>query len=211
MKNKVFELDRLKSTLRSRGISEANVLKIIARAEREIDEAVSSKLNTAMEEAISAGVDQRSPDFINALQMNSVTPSLEAYSTDFSEPPFPMLPKLLKNAKPMKDGSGVYKVIPVGSRNGPKPGIANNIFDAQKRVSAERLENAKAQYANVSPSSSKTQFRTATSKQDTQTQWVMPAKEKNFGDILDSINSRLTTDTDSIIEEIIREYEESFA
>ena len=39
--------------------------------------------------------------------------------TDFSEPPFPMLPRLLKNAKVAKDGS-LYKVIPIKNKTDNK-------------------------------------------------------------------------------------------
>jgi hypothetical protein len=132
--------------------------------------------------------------------------------TDFTEPPFPMLDRLLaKGAKPMKDGSGVYKVIPVGKPSEkPKPPIYTNIFDAQKAISAERYEAAIAQYNKIAPKNSKVNFKTATSKQNRATQWVLPEKPKDFTEDLAEINNMLGREHDDIIMSIIRSYEEGF-
>lgn len=211
MINKFFELERLKETLRSKGLEDNSINVIVSNAQAEIENAISKKMAEAMEQAIEAGVAKGSAEFINDLR-----PSPDAFridtasgSTDFSTPPFPMLPRLLQGAKPMKDGSGVYKVIPVGSRNKERPKISANIFDAQKAIAAERAESANRQYNTVTPKGS-VSFRTATSKQSAQTSWVIPAKEKDFNEELTSINSDLERDLESIIMNVIREFEESF-
>jgi hypothetical protein len=211
MINKYFELERLRTYLSNRGLESSIVESIIQKADHEIESVLAQKLEEAMSQAIQAGIDKGSADFINDLRPNPGAFVLETSSgsTDFSEPPFPMLPRLLANAKPMKDGSGVYKVIPVGGRDKNKKPVSANIFDAQKAIQAERAEEAKRQYNSVAPSGSVT-FRTATSKQSADTSWVIPAKEKDFTEELTSINSSLQEEMSSLILSVIREYEESF-
>lgn len=214
MVNVFLELERLKSTLRAQGIEDEHVEVIVAKANDEISMAIRERLDGAMELAVQSGVEKDSADFINQLRPRPDAFMLETESgiTDFSEPPFPMLDRLLsKNAKPMKDGSGVYKVIPVGkpSETGKRP-VHTNIFDAQKAITAERYEAALAQYNRVKPKGSKVEFRTATSKQNRATQWVLPAKEKDFTEDLAEINNMLRNDYDDLVLGIIRSYEEGF-
>ncbi len=214
MVNIFLELERLKSTLRAQGIEDEYVDVIVAKANDEISMAIRDRLDSAMELAVQSGVEKDSADFINQLRPRPDAFMLETESgiTDFSDPPFPMLDKLLsKNAKPMKDGSGVYKVIPVGKPNeGSKRPVHTNIFDAQKAITAERYEAALAQYNRVKPKGSKVEFRTATSKQNRATQWVLPAKEKDFTEDLAEINNMLSNDYDDLVLGIIRSYEEGF-
>jgi hypothetical protein len=212
MVNIFFEIEKLRAALRSRGVENQFIDEIAHKAEREISHALQERLDSAMEIAIQSGVQKESPEFINDLR-----PRLDAFiidtssgSTDFSDPPLPMLDRLLaRGAKPMKDGSGVYKIIPVGGNNSQrKLPVHANIFDAQKAISAERYENAVAQYNKVTPKNSKVNFRTATSKQNRQTQWVLPEKKKDFTEDLAEVNNLLLADHDSIVLEIIRSYEE---
>lgn len=214
MVNIFLELEKLKSTLRGKGMEDQFVEDVAAKAETEISLAIRDRLDEAMELAVQSGVQKDSADFINDLRPRPDAFTIETASglTDFSDPPMPMLDKLLaKGAKPMKDGSGVYKVIPVGAPSKqPKPTIASNIFDAQKAISAERYESAVSQYNKVVPKDSKVNFRTATSKQNRQTQWVLPEKKKDFTEDLADINNMLSTDYDEIVMGIIRSYEEGF-
>lgn len=211
MASKFLELERLKTNLRNKGFDDVLIGRLVAKAEAEIDAATEELMSSAMEQAIEAGVNKESAEFINELRPSPDAFVLETSSgnTDFSTPPYPNLTNLLRGAKPMKDGSGVYKVIPVG-KSGNKQSIASNIFDAQKSISAERLEAAKKQYAKVVPQGGANQFRTATSKQDINSQWVMPSQEKDFTEDLTEINKTLQNDLESKISEIIREYEENF-
>ena len=132
----------------------------------------------------------------------------ESGNTRFPEPPRPMLPFLLKNAKPIRDGSGVYKVIPVGTPGKEKKKVSTNIFDSWKQINAERVENSKRQYDKVVPKSSK--FRTATSKQDASSKWVQRAKDNDFTDDLASINRELESTMENLVQDILRSYEEAF-
>ena len=214
MVNIFLEIERLKTHLRARGIEDDHVEVIAQKANDEISMAIRERLDNAMDLAIQSGIQKDSASFINELRPRPDAFLLETESgvTDFTEPPMPMLDKLLaRGAKPMKDGSGVYKVIPVGKSNSQsKPPIHTNIFDAQKAISAERYENAVSQYNKVIPKGSKVEFRTATSKQNRATQWVLPEKPKDFTEDLAEINSMLSQEYDEVVLGIIRSYEEGF-
>jgi hypothetical protein len=211
MPNLLFELDRLRVILENKGIDRNAVEHIVENARIEIQQAFSEQGSAAMNNAIEAGVEKRSSDFINDLQLDRMNFELTTRSGDlsFTEPPYPMLSKLLKNAKPMKDGSGVYKVIPVGTPGKNRPKVSDNIYDAQKQINAERIESAKAAYSAVSPRGSKTQFRTATSKQPN-TMWTKPAKTSDFTEEVRGINSELHSSMDELIRNIIQDYEDNF-
>jgi hypothetical protein len=214
MINLFLEIERLKSTLRNKGLDEGTINAIASKAESEIAASLKEQMDNAIELAVQSGVQKDSAEFINDLRPRADAFILDTASgmTDFSDPPYPMLDRLLSgNVKPMKDGSGVYKVIPVGSPSkNPKKPIHTNIFDAQKAIAAERYESAVSQYNKVIPKGSKANFRTATSKQSRSSQWVLPAKEKNFTEDLQNINNELSQSHDDIILSVIRSYEEGF-
>ena len=210
MINVFFELDRLRVALQDQGVDDHLVNSIVAKARKEIDLAVKEQGGAAIDQAVELGVEKRSPEFINELQLDTLNFEIETESgqLDFSEPPRPMLPYLLKNAKPLADGSGVYKVIPIG-KSTDKAKISASIIDTQKRITAERAEAARSQEKAVAPSGS-VRFRTVTSKQDPSTQWVQPAKDKDFTSEVAAINSGLTDTLDSAIRDIISSYLERF-
>lgn len=212
MVNVFLELERLRATLNGRGMSEYHVGVVVNKAEAEINSRLREQMDAAMENAVQSGVQKQSSDFINELRPRPGAFQLETESgnTDFTTPPMPMLDKLLaKGAKPMKDGSGIYKVIPIGAPSRQsKPRISSNIFDAQKAIAAERYESSITQYNKIKPKGSKVEFRTATSKQNSATQWVLPAKEKDFTEDLKQLNSLLGETHDEIVMSIIRSYEE---
>jgi hypothetical protein len=211
MINTFLDLERLRASLKAKGLEDNIVDQIVSNADKEIQAALAERMAAAMETAIQSGVQKDSAEFINDLRPspNAFILETESGNTDFSDPPYPMLDKLLQGAKPMKDGSGVYKVIPVGAK-GDKPPIYSNIFDAQKAISAERYANSVSQYNKIKPKDSKVNFRTATSKQSRATQWVKPATEKDFTEDLREINNMLGESMHDIVEGIIRNYEENF-
>ena len=212
MANIFFELDRLKYILENKGIDSDTVQLILQKASADIRNAMEQQAEAGMQLAIEKGVEKRSPEFINELKLNAISMQLttDSGNMDFSEPPFPMLPRLLQGAKPMKDGSGVYKIIPVGAKSNNRPKVSSNIYDAWKQINAERAEAARAQRDRVTPKDSKGKFRTATSKQNANTQWVQPAKDKDFTESVQSINKELNSSLQDIIRDIIKDYEESF-
>lgn len=210
MVNVFFELDRLRAHLVSKGVDDDTVENILSKAKSEIQGLVEQQGGEALDQAVQVGIQGESADFINQLRLDTLNfeVTTESGELDFSEPPRPMLPFLLKNAKPMKDGSGVYKVIPVG-KPGIKPSFAKNIVDEQRRISAERAEDAKSRARAIAPAGSQA-FRTATSKQDPTTQWVQPAKEKDFTTDVKDINQNLRNNLDDSIRDIIRDYMELY-
>ena len=213
MPNMLFELDRLRLILKNKGMDPNTIEVVVQKAGREISDAFSAEGESAMQQVIEAGVEKRSPEFINELHVNfeSMQIATDSGNMEFTTPPYPMLNKLLQNAKPMKDGSGVYKIIPVGSTRNERPKISTNIYDAAKQINAERAENARRQYNSISPAGSKSvQFRTATSKQDANQQWVIPAKSKDFTSEMTSVNKQLADTMESKIRDIIQSYVEGF-
>jgi hypothetical protein len=208
--NLLFELDRLKQTLRSKGLPDGIVEGIVNKAHAEIQQVMREHAEAAMQLAIEEGVNQDSAEFINELYVDSNLMQLvtDSGNMNFPEPPRPMLPFLLKNAKPMKDGSGVYKVIPVGTPSKQPKKTSMNIYDSWKQTNAERIEAARKRYENVAPDASK--FRTATSKQDASSKWVQPAKDKDFSETVRNINRELESTIDELVRNIVRSYEEGF-
>jgi hypothetical protein len=214
MANILFELDRLRVLLENKGLDSNTVETIVQKASLEIRDAFVYQGEAAMELAVEKGVDKTAPDFINELRLNAINLELttDSGNMDFSTPPYPNLANLLRGAKPIKDGSGVYKVIPVG-KPGFRPKVSSNIFDAQKQIMAERHEAANANRKAVAPKGSKgsgQQFRTATSKQNANSQWVLPAQDKDFTQDVKDINEQLGKTMDDIIADIIQSYAEGF-
>jgi len=209
MTNKYLELFRLRDKLKSKGLSESTIENIVKQADIEIQQKMQEAMKDAMDQAIEAGVDKESAAFINELRPAPGAFMLETESgnTSFKEPPFPMLPNLLRNPKISKDGT-LYKVIPVGKSSDSKPRISNNIFDAQKNINAKRIEESRDRKSNRV--SGKQEFRTATSKQSPIRDWIIPEKTKDFTEDLKSINDRLQDQLEEIIMSTIEDYEENF-
>jgi hypothetical protein len=210
MPNLLFELDKLRMTLRNKGLDDGTIEAIVAKANNEINQTMREQTEAAMQLAIESGVQKESADFINDLRLDAGMMQLitESGNMNFPEPPKPMLPQLLKNAKPTKDGTAVYKVIPVGSPGKDKPKVSMNVYDSWKQLNAERIENAQRQYRAVAPKESK--FRTASSRQDPNTKWVKPGKENDFSEEVRNINKELENTMERLIQDIIRSYEEGF-
>lgn len=210
MVNIFFELNDLRHYLTTRGVDGITVNRLVDKARKEIEAVVQQHGQAAVDQAVEIGAQKESADFINAIQFDTFHFEIATDNgqLNFDEPPRPMMPYLLKNAKPMRDGSGVYKVVPVGKK-GSKPSFAKNIWDEQKRISAERIENAKAQARSIAPAGSQA-FRTVTSKQDPNTQWVQPAKEKDFTQDVYDINQDLRNTISNAISDIIDSYKEMY-
>lgn len=132
------ELDRLRQSLRFKNLSMEVIDSICDDASREISDITSDLLAQAMSDAVSFG---ESADFIQEVRAirsgSTYSVGTESGKTDFSESPFPMLPKLLQNAKVSKDGS-LYKVIPV-KQKGSEPSRSAVTTDA----ALSQIENAR--------------------------------------------------------------------
>lgn len=242
------ELNRLRQVLRFKNFSEDVVDEIVDDASKEISLATADILADAMNEAVNVGGDIMSTDFIDEIRAvrsgSSFQIVTDSGSADFSEPPFPMLPKLLKNAKVAKDGS-LYKVIPIrqsGGKTRNKIAVTTeaalqDINEARYRAKEER-EVEKDMNRSLSPDALKggdifstmmslnssrkknpikernnepiVAFRTASSKQDPNTQWVHPGKSANISGQLREINMSMHSNIDIAIRDIIRKYEDMY-
>jgi len=145
------EIELLRQRLRIKNLPETVIDGICDEAARDISITTSDILADAMNEAVMVGGDVGSVDFIEELKAVRTGPSFEIITDsgrmDFSEPPFPMLPKLLKNAKVAKDGS-LYKVIPIKQKTTNKKmsvtteaAIAN--INNARRIAKEQRDTEK--------------------------------------------------------------------
>ena len=140
MVNPDFELERLRTSLRSRGFPEQEINQICMQASRSISNAISDALADAVIEAAQAGEQVQASDFISELRTvafdNDFYISTDSGNLDFSEPPFPMMQSLLKNPKVAKDGS-LYKVIPIGNKS-PGDKRFSSLADVQVGINNAR-------------------------------------------------------------------------
>lgn len=241
------EIERLRQRLKMKSLSDSVVDEICDDAVREISAATSDILADAMNEAVNLGGDVGSVDFIDEIRAVRTGPSFEVTTdsgrTDFSEPPFPMLPKLLKNAKTAKDGS-LYKVIPIKQKTSNKSmavtteAAMQNINHARKQAKEQRDAEKESYRGTISPDAMKgmdtfaalqsinrsrqkqpkvgqqsgpiINFRTASSKQDPNKQWVMPGKVRDVSGPLREINMNMHDNIDRAIEDIIRRHENMY-
>lgn len=240
------EIMRLRQRLRFKNISESAIDSICDEAAAEISNTTSDLLADAMNEAVNAGGDAMSLDFIDEIRAIRSGPSFQITTDsghmDFSEAPFPMLPSLLKNAKVAKDGS-LYKVIPIKQKSPSNQNqkvaktteaAMQNINNSRKAAKAElgnenRVHSspdamkgmstvAAMQEINKQRSANKKEksfeptinFRTASSKQDPNTQWVHPGRKVDMSSALTNINANLQDSIDRAIDEIIRRFEELY-
>jgi hypothetical protein len=219
------------------GYSNEDADLIVDAAAAEISSLILEAVSTALQHAESLGEKYNASDFLNELNIVQTGSyfmiTTDSGKTDYSEPPFPMLPGLLKRAKIAKDGS-LYKVIPM---NGDKPGKdlissmqsrQNAVNTARERINDELSKSMQAPnpltaantfaslYKQMRPNQSTanktttttgaTEFRTASSKQDSSTKWVRPAKDKDLTADLANINANLQTQIDDIIVQVINNY-----
>jgi hypothetical protein len=248
------EIQRLRQSLKFKGFSDDMADAICDEASRDIGRVSSDILADAMNEAVNVGGDVMSVDFIEDIRAVRSGGSFEIITdsgkTDYSEPPFPMLPRLLKNAKVAWDGS-LYKVIPIKSKDSNEllnesvavtlDAAHRSINEARRAAKIERdaLKDTGAKLSSMDPMANPTtlasmqslnkarsknigkvdkkknsgatiNFRTASSKQDPNTQWVHPGRNVDVSSPLNSINTRMQESIDNAIRDIIRQYEDMY-
>ena len=158
------EIDMLRQRLLMKNLSNNIVDAICDDASRDISNATSDILADAMNDAVNVGGDIESEELIDELRAIRSGPSFEIITdsgrTDFSEPPFPMLPKLLKNAKVAKDGS-LYKVIPMKQKTTNRntavttEAAIENINNARRIAREQRDSDQKSNRTSSSPDAMK--------------------------------------------------------
>lgn len=160
--------------------------------------------------------------------------------TDFSVPERKMLPDLIKDGKVSKDGDR-YKVIPVGSKkeiSQPKDLFSTmrqqqveqrearaSLLDKSTDHRSARAQQMASHFRTmvdrrlsdqhvgrkITVPTGNVEFKTASEKQDVNTQWVAPAIERDMTGFLMDMNKRIDDTIDSSIRFIAESYEKEFA
>jgi len=154
-----MEIDQLRQRLRLKDMDEITIDFICDSAALEISDTALDILASATEQAVQAGSSARSVEFIGDVGItqsgHDFIIDTKSGRRDFSEPPFPMLPKLLKNAKTAKDGS-LYKVIPMRAKGTRSAGGLTSTTEAalkninEARVAAKQERDAMKGQFNTS-------------------------------------------------------------
>lgn len=222
------KIQNLRSRLSAAGMRGVELDSVIDAATEEISGAVKTIVEDAVHEVETYGTDIGAEEFLAQIKLDAGSGYIEIATDsgqlDFSTPPLPMLPWLLKSAKVAKDGSR-YKVIPVGAESSssrPKA-AAKDIASGLSALSseqtgassmAEKMASAfgMAAYPGVSQrqepkSMAKPEFRVASSKQDATRQWVAPPKDLDMNGVVMSINSKIRLQVDNVCDEVINRYE----
>lgn len=231
------ELYQLKQRLIAAGYSYDEADAICDYAAAEIGDGIADAVASALAEAEEAGLAIGALDFAAELQAiptgDIFQITTDSGRTDFSEPPFPMLSRLLKNAKTAKDGSQ-YKHIPVADRPNRMKSSYETIRDRQADLdlAKQRLNDdlskgsgvsdvlaparsyAEAYKLNRTPKRSERRLgqsgsvsiKTVSSKQDATRQWVLPPKDHDMTGALMNINANLRATIEEIVRQTISKY-----
>ncbi len=198
---------------------EAEIL--MREAQAEIDSAVRSIVADAVEEAKGVAEGMEAWEFLDQITLNANSGDLqigtESGNLDFSTPPTPMLPWLLKNAKTSKTGHQ-YARIPIGKSKGesvPVKDVSAGADAIRKKSSMvdSTLEIAQAFGVSASKMQRKIKdpspavaFVTAGSWQDADTMWKKPGKDKDMRSDIDGLNERIRQQIQSVCDEVISRY-----
>jgi len=188
-----MEIQRLRQRLKMKNLSDKVIDQICDEVSRDISSRTSDILADAMNDAINAGGDAMSIDFIDEIKAVRSGPSFDIVTdsgkSDFSEAPFPMLPRLLKNAKVAKDGS-LYKVIPIKQKGSSNKNTATSTTVALSNVENARLrakeERANDQRGYTSPDAMKGMDTLSAMQQISKSRQKQPkTREKNTQPAID--------------------------
>ena len=223
-----YKISQLRYRLSIAGVDKAEIDYLVSR----VMDRAKDKMSAALEAGVSLATQEadqlKARGFMGEI---SVRPSYDGFEigtdsgkTDFSTQPFPMLDRLLAGGKTAKDGS-TYRVIPIGGSSSKKAemvkdvsagvsaadnvktrpsltAMANDMAAAFGMSAKQKLKPSSHSMSNSSPS-----FRVASSKQDKNTQWVIPARQADLTSALSSINSMMAGDISLAIDQSISELE----
>jgi hypothetical protein len=210
------------------GLDANQIDSLVNEAAEEIRSATLSIVEKAVYEAEDYGSSIGAEEFLSQIKLDPssgyVEISTDSGKTDFSTPPFPMLPWLLSKSKTAKDGSR-YRIIPVGGASStakPTP-PAKDIASGLQAMSTENssvssMAESMAEAFGLGASSSitdrqrpvsseKPEFRIASSKQDSTRQWVAPARSLDMTGTLMTLNATIRSEIDTECEKILNKYE----
>lgn len=133
------ELQNLRVRLRAAGYDAEDADGICDQASREISSGITDAIADALNRARQIGESMGAYDFIAELKVvshgSTFIITTDSGRGDFSTPPLPMLPHLLKNAKTAKDGSR-YKRIPIAASKGSK--IPTSTVQASEQLQTQQ-------------------------------------------------------------------------
>lgn len=223
------DVSGLRRSLQIKRKSADRIDEIVYRAENDINIAIVDIVTYGLQQVQQLAIEYGIDDFVENVHIQaiggSLTIAITGGKTDFSTPAVEMLPGLLRAGKTAKDGS-VYRVVPLPTIREFKTRSLSNVDAMQARaadIKQERIDHNRALDAtrmarNLAASAPRAQmnvevtpavgkeFRTATSKQDSTTQWVKPARNINITNELMDINSQMAAQIRDVTRSIINRY-----
>lgn len=236
------EIDRLRSSLKFKGFTDTIVDEICREASMEIGAATSDILSDAMMEASNLGKEMGSADLIEdirAVRSGSSFKIIAESSDSYSEPPFPMVPKILKGAKGA-NSSPLPKSAPEKrkadeSRSNKAISVTldaahRNINDSRRQAKLKRdeMKKNKTSGSKLDPMAAPTIMasmhslnknrKASASKVNNEIKGEKAVdsprantkKPKSIQSPLNNINTRVNESIDQAIDSIIRRYEDMF-
>jgi len=220
------KIEQLRFRLISSGVDVATADDIIETALSRIKDRVVSSIEAGVNLAFESSSNLKARGFEKDIRVSYGHRGLEIESArgglDYSTPPFPMLDRLLAKGKTAKDGS-LYRVIPLGSSS--KETVVNvdtseSVSQAKEVTARRSLTDMSRQIANafntgtkvvskeiISKNSSQPNFKTASSKQDRSTQWVIPAREADLTPAISDINAMIAADMERAVDDVLADME----
>ena len=230
---------RLRARLSFMGLDPDDIDSRCSEAALVISNGIAELVYGALQEAESLGLEMGATDFVAELNVRSAGSNFEITTdsgrTDFSNPPWPMLPGLLKNAKISKDGHR-YKRIPMGStKSVPKDSMRAAeqrqavLEEAKTKINDQIVGGAVAPDVNRAardfasaykatrspshkdrkkePSGGNVKWVTA-SDAPGKAQWIYPAKHQDTAGIIMEVNNKLQQSIQVLIDQVVGQYGE---
>lgn len=229
-------IDDIRSRLYGQGYEPYEIEDICETAAEYLSEMITDAVASALDEAERAGLESGMKDFVSDITAVQAGDTFlvvtKSGRTDYSTPKKRMRDALLKHAKVAKDGSR-YARIPISDKGDRasssfdvdkarsahleqvkseieadirQGGIGRDIGKAARDYSSSFSairDQVKAE--TRSPKRSNT-IRTVSSKQNPDTQWVIPPKHMDAADILSQVNLRLQDDIEHAKRQIYQEF-----
>lgn len=220
------KIEQLRFRLISAGVDTATTDDIVQTALSRIRDRVANSIDAGVNLAVETSSNIKAKGFEKDIKISYNHRGLEIESAkgslDYSSPPFPMLDRLLAKGKTAKDGS-IYRVIPVGSKTSSlevSVDTSEALQQARDTTPKRSLTDMSRQVATAFntgvkvvakdkkvTSTSQPNFKTASSKQDRSTQWVIPARQADLTPAVTEINAMMAGDMDKAVDDVLSDME----
>jgi len=219
-------IEQLRFRLISAGVDPATADDIVETALARIRDRIISSVDAGVNLAVETSRDIKARGFDKDVRISYNHRGLEIESTkgslDYSTPPFPMLDRLLAKGKTAKDGS-IYRVIPLGNKTKSTEvsvDTSDAVQQARDTTPKRSLTEMSRQIASAfntgvkvtsqektTVSTGQPNFRTASSKQDRSTQWVIPARQADLTPAIADINAMMAGDMERVVDDVLTDME----